>query len=50
MFRDIWFVISEFIIKNNWKSFIFTCKMFYGFHNQDKLYKYCNPLLTLYIF
>ena len=44
---DIWEVVSEFIPKGSWKSFIFTCKYFYSFNNLNEVRHRSNHLLTL---
>jgi hypothetical protein len=45
---EIWTQVAEFIENGrDWKSFIFTCRMFYDMHGEPMLLKHANPLWSL---
>ena len=46
--NDIWNNIASHISDGiTWKSFIFSCKLFYGFNTQSQIDRFSNHLLTL---
>ena len=44
---DVWKEISNYIPKGSWKSYIFTCKYFLSFNNEDEIATRSNHLWTL---
>lgn len=44
---DIWSIVSKYISKGSWKSFIFTCKLFFSFNKKEEIDKRSYHLCTL---